>query len=80
MHTMGLLIAPQFRRLVLQFTLVNKRVASVCLQVKDRSFTVILAYVRIVVQILFGIPGTGAGWCSDTPFLNKFYRLELEKL
>lgn len=54
---MGLLIAPQFRRHVLQFTLVNERVASLCLQVRDRSFTVILAYVRIAVLTLFGIPG-----------------------
>ena len=42
---MGLLIAPQLSRPVLEFTPVNERVVSLCLLVWDRSLTVVSAYV-----------------------------------
>ena len=41
---MGLLVAPQLSRHVLEFTPVNERVASLHLQVGDRSLTVVSAY------------------------------------
>ena len=40
----GLLIAPQLSRHVLEFTPVNERVASLRLRVGDRSLTVVSAY------------------------------------
>ena len=40
----GLLIAPQLSRHVLEFTPVNERVASLRLRVRDRSLTVVCAY------------------------------------
>ena len=40
----GLLIAPQLSRHVLEFTPVNERVVSLRLQVRDRSLTVVSAY------------------------------------
>ncbi|KAK3517263.1 hypothetical protein QTP70_001755 [Hemibagrus guttatus] len=40
----SLLIAPQLSRHVLEFSPVNKRVVSLCLQARDRSLTVVLAY------------------------------------
>ncbi len=40
----GLLIAPQLSRHVLEFTPVNERVVSLCLRVGDRSLTVVCAY------------------------------------
>ncbi|KAK7939601.1 hypothetical protein WMY93_002927 [Mugilogobius chulae] len=40
----GLLIAPQLSRHVLEFIPVDKRVASLCLRVGDRSLTVVSAY------------------------------------
>ena len=40
----GLLIAPQLNRHVLEFIPVNERVVSMCLWVRDRSLIVVLAY------------------------------------
>ncbi|KAK3538435.1 hypothetical protein QTP86_002335 [Hemibagrus guttatus] len=40
----GLLIAPQLSRHVLEFSPVNKRVVSLCLRAGDRCLTVVLAY------------------------------------
>lgn len=37
-------MAPNFSGHVLEFSLVNQRVASPCLQVRDRNPTVVLAY------------------------------------
>ena len=41
---MGLLIAPQLSRHVLEFTPMNERVASMRLRVRDRTLTVVSAY------------------------------------
>ncbi|KAK3569254.1 hypothetical protein QTP86_026594, partial [Hemibagrus guttatus] len=40
----GLLIAPQLNRHVLEFSPVNERVVSLCLRARDRCFTVVSAY------------------------------------
>ena len=40
----SLLIAPQFSRHVLEFSLVNEMVVSLCLRARDRSLTVVSAY------------------------------------
>uniref|UniRef100_A0A671XIA7 Endonuclease/exonuclease/phosphatase domain-containing protein n=1 Tax=Sparus aurata TaxID=8175 RepID=A0A671XIA7_SPAAU len=40
----GLLIAPQLSRHVLEFSPVNERVVSLCLRVRDRTLTVVSAY------------------------------------
>uniref|UniRef100_A0A671TEK4 Reverse transcriptase domain-containing protein n=1 Tax=Sparus aurata TaxID=8175 RepID=A0A671TEK4_SPAAU len=40
----GLLIAPQLSRQVLEFSPVNERVISLCLRVRDRTLTVVSAY------------------------------------
>ncbi len=64
---MGLLIAPQLSRDVLEFTPVNKRVASLCLRVKDRSLCSVCLWAewQYRVPCPFGVSGKGAGKCSD---------------
>ncbi|KAI3377202.1 hypothetical protein L3Q82_009118 [Scortum barcoo] len=60
----GLLIAPQLSRHVLEFTPVNERVASLRLRVGDRSLAIVCAYgpnseQQYRVPGLLGVPGRG---------------------
>ncbi|KAI3372507.1 hypothetical protein L3Q82_022983 [Scortum barcoo] len=58
----GLLIAPQLSRHVLEFTPVNERVASLRLRVGDRSLAVVCAYgpnSSTEYPGLLGVPGRG---------------------
>ncbi len=74
---MGLLIAPQLSRDVLEFTPVNKRVASLCLRVKDRSLCSVCLWAerQFRVPCPFGVSGKGAGkyWgpCRSTGGLQR---------
>ena len=64
----GLLIAPQLSRHVLEFTPVNERVASLRLRVGDRSLTVICAYGpngSVEYPVFLESLGGGLEKCSD---------------
>ncbi|KAI3353183.1 hypothetical protein L3Q82_019737, partial [Scortum barcoo] len=72
----GLLIAPQLSRHVLEFTPVNERVASLRLRVGDRSLAVVCAYGPVNSSTeypgLLGVPGRVTGLSiTNTMFEHK---------